>query len=128
METRGTKLDGWQSTVSRRTFLKGAAALAAAASAPKAFGQPPTGAPAGTVWLYISTYTGDARTPPKERDGDLLMRAQSFHGGVNRRKARRSGLAGDGTVPIYSESLDDCSRSGAGRTCMPEMNTGRPEP
>src|SRR4030095_9108035 len=56
--TKDAKLGGWQSTFSRRTFLTGAAALAAAASARKAFGQPPTGAPAGTVWLYIGTYTG----------------------------------------------------------------------
>ena len=58
MKTKDTKLGGWHSSFSRRTFLTGAAALAAAASAPKAFGQPPTGAPAGTVWLYIGTYTG----------------------------------------------------------------------
>jgi 6-phosphogluconolactonase len=44
--------------LSRRSFIKGATALAAAASVPKAFGQQPTGAPAGTVWLYIGTYTG----------------------------------------------------------------------
>jgi 6-phosphogluconolactonase (cycloisomerase 2 family) len=56
--TKHTKLDGWEGTFSRRTLLKGAAALAAAASVPKAFGQPPTGAPFGTVWLYIGTYTG----------------------------------------------------------------------
>jgi 6-phosphogluconolactonase (cycloisomerase 2 family) len=65
--TKGTKLGGWQSTFSRRTFLTGAAALAAAASAPKAFGQPPTGAPAGTVWLYIGTYTG--APGPRGRSG-----------------------------------------------------------
>jgi 6-phosphogluconolactonase len=56
--TKDTKLGGWQSTFSRRTLLKGVAALAAAASVPKVFGQQPTGAPLGTVWLYISTYTG----------------------------------------------------------------------
>jgi 6-phosphogluconolactonase len=68
METaKGTKLAGWQSAFSRRTFLTGAAALAAAASAPKAFGQPPTGAPAGTVWLYIGTYTG--APGPRGRSG-----------------------------------------------------------
>jgi 6-phosphogluconolactonase (cycloisomerase 2 family) len=65
--TKRTKLGGWQSTFSRRTFLTGAAALAAAASAPKAFGQPPTGAPAGTVWLYIGTYTG--APGPRGRSG-----------------------------------------------------------
>ena len=65
--TKDTRLGGWQSTFSRRTFLTGAAALAAAASAPKAFGQPPTGAPAGTVWLYIGTYTG--APGPRGRSG-----------------------------------------------------------
>jgi len=44
--------------VSRRNLLKGATALTAAASMPEAFGQQPTGAPRGTVWLYIGTYTG----------------------------------------------------------------------
>jgi 6-phosphogluconolactonase len=57
--TRVTKLSGLQSTFSRRNLLKGAAALAAAASVPEVFGQQqPTGAPSGTVWLYIGTYTG----------------------------------------------------------------------
>jgi 6-phosphogluconolactonase (cycloisomerase 2 family) len=54
-----TKRGGSQSTFSRRNLLKGAAALAAAASVPEAFGQQATGAPRGTVWLYISTYTGN---------------------------------------------------------------------
>ena len=65
--TKDTKVGGLQSTLSRRTFLTAAAALAAAASAPKAFGQPPTGAPAGTAWLYISTYTG--APGPRGRSG-----------------------------------------------------------
>src|SRR5712692_7542434 len=56
--TKRTKLGTLQSTFSRRDLLKGAAALAAAASVPEAFGQQPTGAPHGTVWLYIGTYTG----------------------------------------------------------------------
>ena len=57
--TRDTKLKGSPGTFSRRALLKGAAALTAAASWPEAFGQSPTGAPFGTVWLYISTYTGN---------------------------------------------------------------------
>src|SRR5215831_20441898 len=56
--TKDTKLSGLQGTFSRRTVLKGAAALTVAAILPKAFGQQSTGAPSGTVWLYISTYTG----------------------------------------------------------------------
>jgi 6-phosphogluconolactonase (cycloisomerase 2 family) len=57
--TKNTKLCGFESSFSRRNFLMGAAALTAVARVPKAFGQQPTGAPAGTVWLYISTYTGN---------------------------------------------------------------------
>ena len=53
--------------LSRRSFIKGATALAAAASVPKAFGQQPTGAPPGTVWLYIGTYTG--APGPRGRSG-----------------------------------------------------------
>ncbi len=57
--TKDTKLGGLQSTFSRRNLLKGAAARATASTLPEAFGQPPTGAPRGTVWLYIGTYTGN---------------------------------------------------------------------
>ena len=67
METKDTKLGPWESPFSRRTLLKGAATLAAAASASDAFGQPPTGAPARTVWLYIGTYTG--APGPRGRSG-----------------------------------------------------------
>jgi 6-phosphogluconolactonase (cycloisomerase 2 family) len=56
--SKGTRLGGLQSTFSRRDLLKGAVALAAATSVPQAaFGQQVTGAPYGTVWLYIGTYT-----------------------------------------------------------------------
>jgi 6-phosphogluconolactonase (cycloisomerase 2 family) len=65
--TKDTELGGWQSAFSRRTFLKSAAALAAVASAREAFGQPSTGAPPGTVWLYIGTYTG--APGPRGRSG-----------------------------------------------------------
>jgi len=58
--TKDTKLGGLQSTFSRRTLLKRTVALATAASVPEAFGQQPTGAPRGMVWLYIGTYTGVA--------------------------------------------------------------------
>src|SRR4051794_20191538 len=56
---KDTKLGGLQSTFSLRNLLQGAAALAAAVSVPEAFGQQTTGAPPGTAWLYISTYTGN---------------------------------------------------------------------
>jgi len=60
VESTDTKPSGLQSTFSRRNLLKSAAALTAAASAPEAFGQQPTGAPSKTVWLYIGTYTNVA--------------------------------------------------------------------
>ena len=65
--TKDTKPGGLQSAFSRRNLLKGATALTAAASVPEAFGQQPTGAPPGTVWLYISTYTGSPG--PRGRSG-----------------------------------------------------------
>ena len=66
--TKDRKLGGLQNTFSRRDLLKGAAALTAAAGVPEAaFGQQATGAPFGTVWLYIGTYTG--RRGPSEATG-----------------------------------------------------------
>ena len=57
--TQETKFGGLHNMFSRRNFLKGAVALTAAASVPKVFAQQRTGAPFGTVWLYIGTYTGN---------------------------------------------------------------------
>src|SRR5262245_8853430 len=65
--TKDTKLGGLPSTFSRRNLLKGATALTAAASVPEAFGQRPTGAPNGTVWLYIGTYTVNPNQNPGPR-------------------------------------------------------------
>lgn len=65
---------------SRRTFLKSAAALAAAASAREAFGQASTGAPAGTVWLYIGTYTGAPGPRGKSGMGIYLCSLNLFTG------------------------------------------------
>ena len=56
--TKNTRLAGLQGAFSRRDLLKGAVALTAAASVPAALALQPTGAPPGTVWLYIGTYTG----------------------------------------------------------------------
>jgi 6-phosphogluconolactonase len=58
--TKDTKPGGLESTFSRRNLLKGTVALATAASVPETFGQQSTGAPRGTVWLYIGTYTNVA--------------------------------------------------------------------
>jgi 6-phosphogluconolactonase (cycloisomerase 2 family) len=51
----------WRGAISRRSLLKGVAALGAASSVPEAFSQQvtPTGAAFGTIWLYISTYTSN---------------------------------------------------------------------
>jgi 6-phosphogluconolactonase (cycloisomerase 2 family) len=59
MQSKDIKSGNLQSILSRRNLLKGAGALAAAATVPEVFAQqiPPTGAPFGTIWLYISTYT-----------------------------------------------------------------------
>jgi len=57
--TKNAKFGRFESMFSRRNFLMGAAALGAVASLPKAHAQQPTGAPRGTVWLYIGTYTGN---------------------------------------------------------------------
>src|SRR5215468_12677581 len=66
--TKDTKFDALRRTFSRRNLLKGATALTAAASVPEAFGQQSTGAPRGTVWLYIGTYTGSPG--PRGRSGE----------------------------------------------------------
>ena len=65
--TKDTKPGSLQGSFSRRNLLKGATALTAAASVPDALGQQPTGAPHGTVWLYIGTYTG--APGPRGRSG-----------------------------------------------------------
>ena len=61
MERKNRKLGALQSTFTRRDLLKGATALTAAASVPQAYGEQPTGARSGTVWLYISTYTPNGK-------------------------------------------------------------------
>jgi 6-phosphogluconolactonase len=97
--TKDTKLGGWQSTFSRRTFLKGAAAFAAAASAPNAFGQPPTGAPAGTVWLYIGTYTGAPGPRGRSGMGIYLCALNLFTGELTVLRLVAPALPAMGTTP-----------------------------
>ena len=97
--TKDTKLDGWKSTFSRRTFLMGAAALAAAASAPNAFGQPLTGAPAGTVWLYIGTYTGSPGPRGRSGMGIYLCALNLFTGELTVVRLVAPALPAMGTTP-----------------------------
>ena len=72
MESTNTK-PGLQSTFSRRNLLKGATALTTAASVPQAFGQTRTGAPFGTVWLYIGTYTGNNPGPRRANGKGIYL-------------------------------------------------------
>ena len=97
--TKDTKLDGWKSAFSRRTFLMGAAALAAAASAPNAFGQPLTGAPAGTVWLYIGTYTGSPGPRGRSGMGIYLCALDLFTGELTVVRLVAPALPAMGTTP-----------------------------
>ncbi len=69
--TKDTKIGDLHSAFSRRNLLKGATALTAAASMREAFGQQPTGAPFGTVWLYISTYK---KRPPLSSGASTALR------------------------------------------------------
>lgn len=78
--TKETKPGDLQSTFSRRNLLKGATALTAAANVPVTFGQQPTGAAPGTVWLYIGTYTGSPG--PRGRSGmGIYLCALNLHTG-----------------------------------------------
>jgi 6-phosphogluconolactonase len=97
--TKDTKLGGWHSSFSRRTFLKSAAALAAAASAPKAFAQPPTGAPAGTAWLYIGTYTGAPGPRGRSGMGIYLCALNLFTGELTVVRLVAPALPAMGTTP-----------------------------
>ena len=54
---KDTRPDDFEGTFPGRDLLNGTVALRGA-SAPEALDQSPTGAPSGTVWLYIGTYTG----------------------------------------------------------------------
>jgi 6-phosphogluconolactonase len=85
--------------LSRRSFLKGAAALTAAASVPEAFGQEPTGAPAGTVWLYIGTYTGAPGPRGRSGLGIYLCALNLFTGELTVERLVAPALPAMGTTP-----------------------------
>ncbi len=99
MDTKDRTLGGWQSLFSRRTFLKSAAALAAVASAPNAFGQPPTGAPSGTVWLYVGTYTGAPGPRGRSGMGIYLCSLNLFTGELTVVRLVAPALPATGTTP-----------------------------
>ena len=99
MKTKDTELGGWQSAFSRRTFLTGAAALAAVARAPKAFAQPSTGAPSGTVWLYIGTYTGAPGPRGRSGMGIYLCALNLFTGELTVVRLVAPALPAAGTTP-----------------------------
>jgi 6-phosphogluconolactonase len=97
--TKDTRLGGSQSTVSRRTFLQGAAALAGAASAPKAFGRRPHGAAAGTAWLYVGTYTGAPGPRGRSGLGIYLCALNLFTGELTVVKLVAPALPASGATP-----------------------------
>src|SRR5262245_55199532 len=96
--TKDTKL-GLQAQFSRRDLLKGATALTAAASMPQAFGQQPTGAPAGTVWLYIGTYTGAPGPRGRSGMGIYLCSLNLFTGKLTVVRLVAAALPASGTTP-----------------------------
>ncbi|MFL6446464.1 MAG: lactonase family protein [Bryobacteraceae bacterium] len=70
--TKDNKFGDLQTTFSRRNLLKGVAAVGAAANLPEALGRPVTGAPSGTAWLYIGTYTGNPALRGSNGEGIYL--------------------------------------------------------
>lgn len=99
METK--KLGGLQTAFSRRNLLKGAtAALSAAASAPKAFAQqPPTGAPFGTIWLYVGTYTGNPSSIYGRGKGIYLCELNLLSGKLSVLRLVAPALPASGSTP-----------------------------
>jgi 6-phosphogluconolactonase (cycloisomerase 2 family) len=100
--TRG-KLGGLQIRLSRRGLLKGAAVLTAVASVPKAFGQ--TGAPRGTVWLYIGTYTGNPGPSGSNGKGIYLCQLDLSTGKLTVLKLVAEAMNVGGTSPNSPSTL-----------------------
>src|SRR5207248_1349185 len=79
--TNDTKIGGLQSTFSRRNLFKGAAALAAAASVPEAFGQGRTGALSETfcvTCLYEPLIPLRPVSGTRKQAGRLLVRRRDI--------------------------------------------------
>jgi len=88
------------SRFSRRNLFKSATALGAASAASVAFAQQtqPTGAPFGTVWVYIGTYTGSGNNGM----GIYLGALDLFTGRVDVVRVVAPALAASGNTPATS--------------------------
>ena len=97
--TKDAKLTSLQTRFSRRALLKGASALTVTAMFPKAFGQQPTGAPSGTVWLYIGTYTGQPGPRGRNGLGIYLCSLDLSTGELTVKRLAAAALPANGTTP-----------------------------
>ena len=70
--TKDTKLGGWQSLLASG-LTQGRCGACFRRECATNFWSTSTGAPRGTVWLYIGTYTGVASGGREATAGDLLM-------------------------------------------------------
>jgi len=97
--TKSMKLGRFESMFSRRNFLMGATALTAVASLPNAFSQQVTGAPHGTVWLYIGTYTGNPGAFASNGMGIYLCELNLSTGKLTVLRLVAPALPASGTTP-----------------------------
>lgn len=94
------KLTAIRNRFSRRNVLQGAAALSAASASSTAFGQQqPTGAPFGTVWVYIGTYTGAPGAFGRNGMGIYLGALNIFSGRLEILRLVAPALPGSATTP-----------------------------
>lgn len=98
MEPTGKMKLGRQGRFSRRDLLRGATALTAAATVPAALGLP-TGAPFGTVWLYIGTYTGSPGPRARSGKGIYLCELHLSTGKLTVLKLVAPALPASGSTP-----------------------------
>ena len=120
-------LDGLTPAFSRRTLLKGTAALAAASMVPAAFGQSSTGAPSGKVWLYIGTYTGAPGPRGRSGEGIYLCELDLFTGELTVLRLVAPAVPATGSTPSTA-SPSTIALDPAGTHCMPGTNMVHLEP
>lgn len=95
-----SKNDTLRSAFSRRNLLKGAtAALSAAASSQQLMSQQPTGAPFGTVWLYVGTYTGNPASIYGRGQGIYLCELNLLNGKLTVLRLVAPALPASGSTP-----------------------------